>query len=318
MGYLEETEAVDTGATEQLDSQTTPETLEGQELGTEKPVQAEGTEQVETEKTAEEVQAEAGQPNFNPDEEIEIELNGKKYVMKQGEVMNLLEKNQGLSEKEQQLSQKEKQLMRDYTQKTQEVAGIRKSFEANFGVMPDPEELKALGKVYKEYGRNPAAKAAIDQILSGGIVPTTATEKGAANPQLNQALQEIANLKEQLEGFTSSIQERESQQEMAANKSVWEKWEAEKAKSGIKITQEIDTAMTPWVKAIRNAQPDWDKARVLEEAYAMATRGQTEQKAVKKVLLSVDEAKKRGVLKITPKTPAKSVKDQSYAEIVSE
>lgn len=316
MAYIEETEAADVGAsTDEVNSATTPETLEGQELGTEKPVQADGTEKVETEKTAEEVKADSEKPNFNPDEEVEIEIGGKKYVMKQGDVMNLLEKNQGLSEKEQQLSQKEKQLMRDYTQKTQAVAEFRKSLQTNFGTIPDAGELQALGKVYKAYQTNPAAKLAIDQILSGGA-PTTKGAEG--NDALSQAMSKIAELEEKLNGFTTSIQERESQKAELEAKATWDKWAAEKAKSGVKITDEVDTEMSYFIPAIRQRNPDWDNSRVLNEAYEIATRGQTKQQAKKEVLLSVDEAKKRGILKITPKAPVKSGKDQSYAEIVSE
>lgn len=313
MENLEETEALETGATEK-DSLTTPETLEGQEPVTEKTAQADGTESVGTEKTAAEVQSDSEKPNFNPDEEVEIELGGKKFLMKQGDVVALLEKNQGLTEKEQKLSQLEKQLNRDYTQKTQAIAEFRKSLESNFGRVPQADELQALGKVWKEYFRNPQAKAAIDQILSGGV----STQDGKVDAH-SQALQSrIDELEQKLLGFTSSIEEEKSAQAQSQAKSAWDQWAAEKAKSGVKITEEIDTEMSYFIPAIRQRNPDWDNARILNEAYAIATRGQADQKAVSKVLQSVDQAKKKGVLKITPKTPAKSEKDQSYAELVSE
>lgn len=313
-GYeLEETEAVETGASSQENSTPTPETLEGQDTSTEKLGQADGTEKG-SEKTADEVQADSQKPDFNPDEEVEIELGGKKFLKKQGEILELLEKNQGLLEREQQLSQKEKNLMRDYTQKTQQVAEFRKSLESNFGRIPQADELQALGKVYKEYLRNPEAKAAIDQILSGGVP----TQGGKVDAHTNALQREIADLRDQLQGFTSSIQEKESLQAESQAKSSWDQWATEKAKSGIKITEEIDTEMGYFIPAIKQRNPDWDNGRILNEAYAIATRGQADQKAVKKVLQSVDQAKKTGVLKITPKAPAKSGKDQSYADLVSE
>lgn len=311
MENLEETEVVETGATEQ-DSPSQPETLEGQEQVTEKTAQVDNQGE-NAEKTADEVQADSQKPNFNPDEEVEIELGGKKFVKKQGEILELLEKNQGLSEREQKLSQLEKHLNRDYTQKTQQIAEFRKSLESSFGTVPDNEELKALGKVYKEYMRNPQAKAVIDQIL-GGVVPTQG--KLDANSMAMQS--KIAELEEKLLGFTSSMEEEKAQASQAQAKSSWDKWANEKAKSGVKITEEVDTEMSFFIPAIRQRNPDWDNDRILNEAYAIATRGQADQKAVKKVLMSVDEAKKRGVLKITPKAPVKAVKDQSYAELVSE
>lgn len=313
MAYEDEaTEVVATEAPDK-DLTATPETLEGQDTGTEKPVQADGTDKQE--KTAEQVQADANKPSFDPNEEVEIELGGKKFLKKQGEILELLEKNQGLSEKEQQLSQKEKQLHRDYTQKTQAIAEFRKSLQTNFGTIPDAGELQALGKVYKAYQTNPSAKAAIDQILSGGA-PVTKGAEGNAHVQALQS--KFAELEDKLNGVSSSFEEREIQRANSEAKATWDKWAADKAKGGVKITDEVDTEMSYFIPAIRQRNPDWDNSRVLDEAYVIATRGQTRQQAKKEVLLSVDEAKKRGVLKITPKAPAKSGKDQSYAEIVSE
>lgn len=313
--YLEETEAATPEATPEKDLTAAPETLEGQDTGTEKPGQADGTEKVvETEKTPEEVQADAEKPGFNPDEEVEIELNGKKFLKKQGEILELLEKNQGFAEKEQKLAQLEKQLNRDYTHKTQEIAGFRKSLQTNFGTIPDAGELQALGKVYKAYQTDPRAKAAIDQIL-GGSAPAA---QGAEGDALNQAMEKIAELEQKLNGFTTSIEERESHEKQSKAKASWDKWEAEQGKAGIKITEEIDTEMGYLIPAIRARNPDWDDTRILNKAYALATHDQADRKAVKKVLLTVDEAKKKGVLKITPKAPAKSGKDQSYAEMLTE
>lgn len=252
------------------------------------------------------------------DEEVVLEIGGKSFTMKQSEAVQLLENATKLQERERALSDKEKSLNKDYTQKTQMLAGIRKSFDENFGLVPQPEEMKALGKVYKAYLENPQVQDVINRILQGtfdGGQPGQPQGKGDAHTQHLQ--QEIAQLKSRLEGFLSASEQEKTEKTQGEAQNQWKTWVSEKEKSGVKITEEVDASMAPFVVAIKNAHPDWDASRILNEAYRHATIDTQEQTTAKKVLTNVDEAKKRGVIKITPKTPVKTEKEMSYAEIIS-
>lgn len=252
------------------------------------------------------------------DEEVVLEIGGKSFTMKQSKAVELLENATKLEDRERALSDKEKSLNKDYTQKTQRISGIQKSFDENFGCVPQPQEMKALGTVYKAYLANPQVKETIDRILQGtfdGSQPGQPQGKGDAYTR--QLEQKLSQLEGRLEGFLSASEQEKEQKTQGEAQNQWKTWVSEKEKGGVKITEEVDASMAPFVVAIKNAHPDWDTSRILNEAYRHATIDTQEQTTAKKVLTNVDEAKKRGVIKITPKTPVKSEKEMSYAEIIS-
>lgn len=261
------------------------------------------------------------QPEVRDDDEVVVEIGGKSFTMKQSEALALFENASKLSEREKTLSEKEKSLNKDYTQKTQMIAGVRKSFEDNFGRVPANEEIQALGKVWKAYFENPAAQEAINQIIAGTfqggqVAPATAGKQ--ADPYIRQLETKIAQLEGRQNQFLSSIQEKETAKMQEEAQNQWKAWVDKKSQAKIQITDEIDAAMSPFVGAIRNAHPDWEAHRVLDEAYRHATIDTLQQDTAKKVLTSADEAKKRGSIKITPKAPQKSEKDMGYADLVKE
>jgi hypothetical protein len=281
------------------------------------PESVEGAEKLEEETKPLEQKPEGQKPET--DEEVVLEIGGKSFTMKQSEAVQLLENATKLQDRERALSDKEKSLNKDYTQKTQMLAGIRKSFDENFGLVPQPEEMKALGQVYKAYLASPLVKETIDRILQGtfdGGQPNNPQGKGDAYSR--QLENKISMLESRLEGFLSATEQEKAEKVSGEAQNQWKNWVSEKEKGGVKITQEVDASMAPFVVAIKNAHPDWDASRILNEAYRHATIDTQEQTTAKKVLTNVDEAKKRGVIKITPKTPAKAEKEMSYAEIFSQ
>lgn len=262
--------------------------------------------------------AQETKPAFNPDEEVIIEIGGKSFTMKHAQAMEALEKYNALSEKEKAILEKEKSLNRDYTQKSQANAQFRKSMETTFGRFPEQAELNALGKLWKSYFQNPQAKQLIDGILSGNLEMVGGSEKGKVDPYVRSLEQQIAELKAQIWGVTSSIEERETTARAEEAKRLFSTWAKSKETQGIKITEEVDRKMAPFVAAIRQAEPDWTPEQVLDEAYKHATIDQLKQNVAKQTLVSADKAKKQGIIKITPKGGAKPDESKSYREMLLE
>lgn len=255
------------------------------------------------------------------DPEIELELGGKVFTMKQSEAVQLLENASKFADREKTLSEKEKSLNRDYTQKSQQIAEFRKSVETNFGRMPEQAEMQALGKLWKSYFQNPQAKQAIDQILSGRPMSQNqaadAQNQGKeADPYVRQLEQKIFEMEEKLGTFSQSIEERAESEAMGKAEQTWNSWVDLKSKSGTKITDEIDTAMAPFITALKAKHPDWDSNKILDTAYRHATIDDIEKTVQGNILKSADEAKKGTLPRIKPRTPAKSDKEKTYAEIM--
>jgi hypothetical protein len=98
----------------------------------------------------------------------------------------------------------------------------------------------------------------------------------------------------------------------------WSTWVAEKGKAGIKITDEIDTKMAPFITALKQSRPDLETNQILDMAYKHATIDDIEKMVQGQVLKSADQAKKGTIPRITPKGTAKADSDKSYAEIIRE
>lgn len=283
------------------------------------PKGTDGESSVPAEKAEEVTETQDQQPPKQEDEEIVLELGGKSFTMKQSEAIELLESASKFAEREKVLAEKEKSLNRDYTQKTQALAEVRKSLETSFGRMPQAEELSALSKVWKAYFENPQAQDILNQIIAGtfhgGVSPQSTGKQDAYTQQLQS---KIAQLEERLEQFLSTNQEKEQQKTQVEAQNLWKSWVEKKSSEKVQISEEVDAAMAPFVVAIRNAHPEWEAHRILDEAYRHATIDTLKTDTAKKVLLSADEAKKRGTIRITPKTPMKSEKEMGYKDIVQE
>lgn len=303
------------GATALEDSQSYSEILAGEGAASESAAPAEKTEE---EINLEKPEVPKTQGNEAVDQEVILEIGGKSFTLKESEAVKILENASKIQEREKSLTEKEKSLNRDYTQKTQQLGEIRKSFETNFGRMPKSEEVQALGKVWKAYFENPEAQKVINDIIAGNFsgAKSNPAQAGSDNPIIHQLNQEVAELKEQLRGFLSSTEEEKVAKAQAESENTWKSWVSKKGEAKIQITDEIDAAMAPFVGAIRSAHPDWDAHKVLDEAYRHATIDTLKQDAAKDVLKSADGAKRVGSIKITPKVPSKADKDMSYADIV--
>lgn len=300
------------------------EDIEGQGGATEAPASAEDStyqqilagEGTDPQKTVTEGEAPAQEPAqseqqaLDPEEVLTFEIDGKDIPIKRKDISTLAQ----LSEREAKLVEKEKSLNKDYTSKTQALAETRKSIETAFGRMPEPQEFQALSKLWKSYFDNPQVKQTIDGILSGKVVGTQ--NQGQESELVNSLQAEIQQLKEELYGFRDSISERETKQAQAQGEQAWKSWVEKQSASGVKVTDEVEQRMIPFIGAIRNAHQDWDADRILNEAYRHANIDSLEQGAVKKVLTTADDAKRGKVPKITPKAPAKSDKDMTYSEIM--
>lgn len=298
------------------DAGATPEVTATEDSSYEKILAGQGAEPTNTvpdgDKTN--LDSKAGKQTVNtpdPEESLIFEVDGKDVTIKRGD----LERFSKITELERQLGDQKKNQDKDYTQKSQQVASARKSFEENFGRLPEPQELQALGKVWKAYFDNPKVQSVIDSIIAGNFeIPTG--KPGDTTPQNAELRAEINNLKSQLQQFTGSIQEREQAKHMSDAKRTWESWVKKQDSSGIKITDEIDLAMSPFIQALRQRYPDWDDNQILDKAYAHATIDNLKDSARNEVLIGADKAKKGTLPRIKPKAPTKTDKEMSYAEIV--
>ena len=254
-------------------------------------------------------------------DEVILEIGGKEYAIKQADLLEYLSNQSKFADREKSLTEKEKSLNRDYTQKSQQVAEFRKSLEGAFGRMPLQDEIKALGQVWNAYFKNPQAKQAIDAILSGRF---DVLSKGAstqepgkqADPYVSQLEQQIADLREQLGTFTESMTERERNEKEGQAKKTWDGWVAKQSEAGVKITDEIDAKMAPFITALKVAHPDWESSQILDKAYKHATIEDIQKTTVSNVLKSVDKAKQSTLPRIKPKSTAQSDSQKTYSDIL--
>lgn len=270
-------------------------------------------------KTEEQTTPEVGEQPA-ADGEVEIEVGGKVFTVKQSELLEHLENRSKIAEREKTLSEKEKSLNRDYTQKSQQVAEFRKSVEGAFGRFPEAPELQALGKLWKSYFQNPQAKQVIDQILTGRTVSQApgagAQEQGQENPYISQLEQKISELEERLGTFTQTFEDRDNAERQGNAQKTWQSWTAKKAEAGIKITEDVDAKMAPFITALKQAHPDWEANQILDIAYKHATIDDIEKTVQGNVLKSVDEAKKQTIPRIKPKSAARADSEKTYADIL--
>lgn len=256
----------------------------------------------------EESQPEAQDPNA----EVVVEVSGKQFTVKQGELIELLESANKLAEKERNLD-------KGYTQKFQQLAAERKSFEDAFGRMPDTQEVKALGKVWKSYFTNPQAREAIDSILNGNFqkVKSEPGKEGKPADSYTQALeQKIQGLESQLGQFMESIDSREQSNAVAEGQRVFNSWLSERKQSGKPVSEGLHEEVLRWAGVLRQMNPDLDGKAALDRAYRHVTIDDLKKEAVSEVLVNADKAKRTISPKITPKAPAKAEKDMSYSELI--
>ena len=84
---------------------------------------------------------------------------------------------------------------------------------------------------------------------------------------------------------------------------------------GVEITEEIDTAMIPFIRLYKSQESEMTNAEILDKAYEHATIHQSKQKAIKEVLDQSGKALKTGRVPINPKLPQKPDSEKSYSEI---
>lgn len=249
-------------------------------------------------------------PTFDPNSEHEIEFNGKKYVVKGGELQGILENTSKLSEKE-------KSLNRDYTQKTQQLAAQWKSIDEAFGRRPEPQELQGLGKLYQAYFADEKVAKVIDAILTGqpldSVIGDANQGKVSKDPTFNALEQEIRGLKAQLSQFVSSSEQEKHSAVQQEGKRIFDTWMKSKQDQGKNVPEEIIDAVLETAGLLRKRNPDWDASKALDEALRRETIDQMTQDTTKKVLAKADSAKKSSPIRITPKVAAKS--EGSYADI---
>ena len=291
---------------------TTPETPVAETSPAAEELAVEGSDTPKTEPSVEE----GRETVSTEDPEVELNIGGKSFTMKQSEAVQLLENATKLTEREKTLTEKEKSFNQFNTREGQKNAAFRNSIKEAFGYFPEPSELSAMGKLVKAYQKNPEVKQTIDQILSGRGVSNGKAQNLAPEAQyIAQLESKIADMEERLEGFVSSSQEERNAKETAENKRTWDTWVAEKAKSNVKITEEVEAKMVPFIAALKNADPSRDNTEILNDAYEHANIKNLKSTVTGQVLKSADNARKTPI-RITPKQPAKSDKTQGYADII--
>lgn len=254
-------------------------------------------------------------PEFDAEAEQTIEFGGKSYTLKGAELSAILENAQALADKE-------KSLNRDYTQKTQELGEVRKSFESAFGgKIPEREELQALGKVYDAYFKNPEAQRVIDAVISGNFDQINGSQtpgsKEGGDPVVKALQQEIMGLKSQLSQFTSNTERKEQERLEQEGQRAFESWRSGKEKQGQKVPEELIDPVLETAGILLKRNPSWDTSKALDEALRRETVDQIENSATKSVLKRADKAK-TGSIKITPKAPTKADTSKSYSEIFAD
>lgn len=282
-------------------------------------------------KTEQDQTSETTETKTVDDPEVELELGGETYRGRQSQFSRALKLLQSLGddassmfENAEKIAELKKNYDRDYTQKTQAIGGFRKSIESNFGRMPDENEFKALGQIWRSYFENPQAKQVIDALLSGELGSLASNEDSGtsdpnqrtADPYTKRLEQELYQVKNELRNFRSTLtSEKQAQLQREANQ-IWTGWVTEKSKTGAKITEDIESAMGPFIDALGKRYPDWGHNKILDEAYRYATIDQEQNRAIKKAFVTADKLKDQNPPKITPKTAKKPDRELSYSAIL--
>lgn len=248
---------------------------------------------------------------FDLEAEQEFELLGKSYKLTGKALQEALENSAKLAEKERSLN-------RDYTQKTQQLSEQRKSIESAFGRMPEPQELQALGQVWKTYFENPDFAKVVDSVLAGQPLSTAVSQpgQGSQSPEVAALNQEIRTLKAHLSQFTSGYEQEKKQSAYNEGKRNFDSWMKAKTEQGITVDESKIDAILETAGLLMKRNSDWDVPKALDEALRRETIDSVERATAKKVLTNADKAKKAGTIRITPKSVQKPVSEMSYAEII--
>lgn len=223
----------------------------------------------------------------------------------------------------------------DYTRKLQDIARVRKSYEAIFGYRPQPEELQALGRVVQDYGKDQVWQEIINakiqgkngqQILremAGQVLANAGKQPDDADidPATAKILQRLDALDERFKTQEEKDLQRAEMERLSSAKKTWESWLAKKKETSadLEISEEIDEAMGTVIPSLLKKYPEWGQDKILDRALEIAETindpDKAKRNAVNTAIKDADDAKKKKPLKTPPTTPQKSVADMSYADI---
>lgn len=266
------------------------------------------------------------------DPEVELVIGDKTFTGKQSYLSKVIESALALGEdgskaleKLESLAELKKNYDKDYTTKTQTLAEQRKSIEGAFdGKVPAPEEMQALGKVYKAYFQDDTARQVIDRIVNGQPIDSAQTPQvdPNADPQIGALNQKISKLESMIEAQTRESRAREEQRNREQTARTWNTWKSAKEKAGSNITEEIEGTMTPIIQALDHQHPDWDDTKILDEALRRAqiivNPDGEKKKIISQTLSEANKAKKGNPPKITPKAGDRSDAEKSYFDLVAQ
>jgi len=271
------------------------------------------------------------------DPEIELEVGGENFKGKQAQISRALKILQTLGddgisvlENAEKLAELKSSYDKGFTQKTQELSQLRKSFEDAFlnpttNKPMEPEEQQILSKLYKDYFTDQRVKDFIDRFSEGKLDQLTqATQENKSSLPEVQALQkEISDLKAQLGGHFQSLKQKEERELQDYGKKMWDDWAERMAKPSdgkkpVQITEDIRAKMVPWIEAAAKANPKWDSNKILDEAYRHVMIDQVETSVTQKVLKNAKEVERSNPPKITSKVGKKPDTEKSYSELLEE
>lgn len=286
--------------------------LEEQELAPVAPAEAEPQgEAVAGESPAPQDGEASPQEKAPEDPEVTVSVGGRDFTLKQSEALELLERRASLYEKE-------KSLNRGWTQKTQALAAERKAYEEAFGRHPEAQELKALGQIYRKYFADEKVRNLIDAILAEKLDETMPQDEGGSDPLAKRLMALERKLEQKFGSLEQAVASREEHERLLEAQRHWNGWVAEKKAGKTEITPEIENQMVPFITAFREAHPDWEPRRILDEAFRHATIGQAEANATKKVLINLEDAKKKTPPRITAQPAKKAESEKTFGEILQE
>lgn len=257
--------------------------------------------------TPEEGEIQPEKPETENDPEITVEIGGKTFSGKQSEILDRLENWSKVAEKE-------KSLNRDYTQKTQALGEVRKSFESSFGRMPEKQEIAAMGKLYQAYFADEKSAQVIDAILSGSldqVLGGVQPKPQSSSPQTP----EVRALKQEMSSLRAELQRDKELSQKAQSEKTWNSWVEKMVGQKVQISEDIEKGMVPFISAFSQSHSEWDDNKILDEAYRYATIDKLPLKIASNVLVDADKAKKTNPPKITPRATQKSDSEKSYADI---
>lgn len=219
----------------------------------------------------------------------------------------------------------------DYTRKTQALKQEREEWERQKAeseslwgdVKPDQESMEAFKTLWDVFlNGDESLKGQINSfmqdayLLANGKLPkgplaaVVQGQQGTTNPEVIRLNREIQALRSQMEKSQGENQRVFQAEKLREAEVTWKSWVKTKEGAGIKISEDVEKTMVPFITAQDPSIPADER---LDVAYELAVKklGLSGKEAVQKVFKSTQDAKKKNPAPVSTKADSDKEPDTS-------